>query len=62
MIMSMNNMPDQGIPLRRMTRHELLARKAELDAVLEVLWANSYDSVCSELGQISYLLDDRRVV
>jgi hypothetical protein len=45
--------------IRSMTRPELISRKAELERILEVLSAHTIDSVCTELGEISYLLDDR---
>lgn len=39
-----------------MTQYELVARKAVLEQVLEVLTQYTLDDVCEELGEISYLL------
>jgi hypothetical protein len=46
------------VPLRRMTRLELAMRKQQLDDALAVLSSYSYDEVCAELGEISYLLGE----
>jgi hypothetical protein len=48
------------VPVHRMTRDELLARKAELERVLAVLTTHTMDCVCTELGEISYLLGKNR--
>ena len=44
------------IVIKRMTHAELVARKVELDKVLEVLTKYSLEEVCQELGELSYLL------
>lgn len=45
------------VPVRRMTRPELIRRKADLEQILAVLTEHTIDGVCAELGEISYLLD-----
>lgn len=45
------------VPVRRVTRPELIRRKADLEQILDVLTAHTMDGVCAELGEISYLLD-----
>lgn len=47
-----------AVSLRRMRKPELLARKAELERVLDVLLKYDVDSVSTELGEISYLLEE----
>lgn len=44
------------VRVRHLSEVELLARKAKLEAVLEILTEYDTDSVCQELGEISYLL------
>jgi len=43
---------------RTMTGPELRRRKAELERILDVLTEYTLDSVCAELGEISYLLGE----
>jgi hypothetical protein len=48
------------VPLRHMRYTELAARKKHLEDVLKILTNYNLDEVCTELGEINYLLAPRR--
>lgn len=43
--------------VRHLQRKELLERKAALEQALDILLKYTVESVCAELGEISYLLE-----
>ena len=54
MIREVELLADAQVPVRTMSRPDLIRRKTELEGILAVLSAHTLDEVCAELGEISY--------